>query len=229
MNIAGTFIFHNVGQGLFYSGTIQADNNNLFHFVYDCGCTGSKPSRDNAIKLYRRIMGINESRKIHLLILSHLHEDHINGLKELLKGGVQIDTMVIPYFSETSKQLARIDSNSRNRYLQAFYDDSYRLPARRIIIIGAPEDERSEDIDNNFMIDVNEPSPESRIFTGNSVVIKYRNFWEFRLENMPFPQTEIDSYVHELEQNHGKTLDQLLQDKKFVRDLRRKTKNIFHA
>ncbi len=226
MNITGTFIFHNVGQGLFYSGRLHTPDNNTFNFVYDCGCTGSKPSLVNAIKNYRRMADINSSKKIHLLVLSHLHEDHVNGLKELLKNGVQVDTMVIPYFSEESKQLARIGSNKRDEFLQKFYDDPFDLPVRRIFIIGAPEkgapENESITEDQEFTIDADEPSEKRRFYTKNRITIRYRQFWKFCFENMPFPQSDIDLYVKDLlAKGNGKTLDELIQDRKFVRNLRR--------
>ena len=198
--------------------------------MYDCGCTGSKPYLNNAVILYKRLAGINKSKKIHLLILSHLHADHINGLSRLLEGGVQVDTMVIPYFSEDSKQLARIGSDRRDRFLQNFYDNPFDLPVRRIIIIGAPENERSEGVGENFNIDADEPSGSGQIFTGNNAVIKYGGFWEFSLENMPFPQSEINTYVQWLlAQGNGRTLSDLLQDRNFVKNLRTKTQKTFHA
>ena len=229
MNIKGTFIFHRVGQGLFYSGCLQTPDNKVFSFVYDCGCLGSKPSLTEAVKLYRKTSRINSSKKLHLLILSHLHADHINGLKELLKDDVKVDTMVIPYFSEDSKQIARIGSDRRDRFLQRFYDDPFDLPVRRILIIGTPESEQNTG-EQNFTIDTDEPSGQARLYAGNHVAVNYRQLWKFSFENMPFPQSEIDSYVKWLlAQGSGRSLGDLLQDTKFVRNLRKETKNTFHT
>ncbi len=71
---------HPVGQGAFYSEefTKKATNQVLFTTVYDCGSyNGSK--RNNAIK------EIKERNEVDLLFISHFHEDHINGVEDLLE------------------------------------------------------------------------------------------------------------------------------------------------
>jgi len=85
------FSFHNVGQGLFYSGNIGD-----FRFIYDCGSTW-KDHLNNVVTNYARSL---PSPKIQLLVLSHLHEDHVAGLDALLnQSKISIDTVILPYLS----------------------------------------------------------------------------------------------------------------------------------
>lgn len=81
------FIFHGVGQGLFYSGHI---NNNSFNFVYDCGTKTKGTYLKNAIDSL-------PSKDIDFVAISHLHDDHINGLEYLLKTK-NVKKIFLPFF-----------------------------------------------------------------------------------------------------------------------------------
>ena len=65
----------------------------MFSFVYDCGGT-NKDTIDNAVDCF---LDSIRDRKIDLLVLSHLHEDHINGIEKIL-GRLKPDgKIVMPY------------------------------------------------------------------------------------------------------------------------------------
>jgi len=92
-NIKAEFIFHNVGQGLFYSGRI----NEKFNFVYDCGSENFKYLK-LAINRYLNFYKNN----IDMLVISHLHKDHINGLDYLLRHK-KTNICFLPYLTETER------------------------------------------------------------------------------------------------------------------------------
>jgi hypothetical protein len=95
--INGDFTFHPVGQGLFYSGRISCNNNNLqTNFVYDCGINNYNKHFENIVKKYA---GSLPGKSLDMLVLSHFHEDHINGLKLLFDEGITIKKCFIPYFT----------------------------------------------------------------------------------------------------------------------------------
>lgn len=87
MNINGAFKFHNVGQGLFYSGILSRKDNgirNIFSFVYDCGTDSVASFLQREIDDYKLLLpttGIIKHKKLSLLVISHLHDDHVNGLE----------------------------------------------------------------------------------------------------------------------------------------------------
>ena len=92
----GRFKFHSVGQGLFYTGCI-IDECIDFNFVYDCG--GKKQYIDHEVDTYVENLG---NKELDLVVLSHLHADHINGVRELLKPNENSQTpkrtrVVMPY------------------------------------------------------------------------------------------------------------------------------------
>ena len=81
-----TFTFHGVGQGLFYSGSIC---DNTFNFVYDCGTSSDKSCLKNALPEIRQ--------DLDFVVISHLHDDHVNGLPELFEKA-HIKKIFLPYF-----------------------------------------------------------------------------------------------------------------------------------
>ena len=89
----GSFVFHGVGQGLFYSGSIEGitkEQRSAFHFVYDCGGISGQNY------LHKEISTIPQV--IDFIAISHLHDDHINGLPILIKGR-KIKRIFLPYFA----------------------------------------------------------------------------------------------------------------------------------
>jgi len=83
------FEFHKIGQGLFYSGNIED-----YQFVYDCGTSSRAVYMDKAIKddYYFRGKG-----PLDLLIISHFHQDHVSGIKDLLNKTNGVKRVILPY------------------------------------------------------------------------------------------------------------------------------------
>ena len=80
------FVFRPVGQGLFYTGSLNCGR---FNFVYDCGTENRQKLIKKEIENY--IGEFNENRNqnnrpiIDFVVISHLHQDHFSGLYELTK------------------------------------------------------------------------------------------------------------------------------------------------
>ena len=81
------FIFHGVGQGLFYSGSLM---DGKFNFVYDCG------SASDTEILIDKIESL--PKNLDFVAISHLHNDHINGLVKLLEK-CEVKKIYLPYFN----------------------------------------------------------------------------------------------------------------------------------
>ncbi len=88
---ANKFKFWNVGQGLFYTGSLFGGE---FNFVYDCG--GSSKIIKSTVCEY--VNKVCYNKKIDVLFISHFHTDHINGIKYLKDKGCKIKKIVIPYY-----------------------------------------------------------------------------------------------------------------------------------
>ncbi len=117
-------VFLPVGEGLFTVLTARAvskNNDHRFNFIYDCG------SR-NRQSLVSEINNLPFSRA-DILFLSHLHEDHVNGLKELLDR-VEVDIAMLPYVSPIERILLAITASEA---APAWYYDFLRDPIRYLL------------------------------------------------------------------------------------------------
>ena len=142
-----------VGQGLFYKGKIEDSI-----VVYDCGSNNKEKLEECIDQLETTI---NKEERIHVLMISHFHEDHINGI-EILLSKFKVDNVVIPYIDniERALLLAKKGYGKTQSTLDILIDPvRYFLhPSRRvkrIIFIapgkGVPSPDNPEDFynDNN--------------------------------------------------------------------------------
>jgi hypothetical protein len=96
----GYFKFHPVGQGCFYSGRIYQsrrsfNRNTMFNMVYDCGASFDKEYLYQEIDEYKEQLYYN---KLDVLFISHLDNDHVNGITRLLDG-IECKEIYLPYLS----------------------------------------------------------------------------------------------------------------------------------
>ena len=169
------FIFHGVGQGLFYFGSID---NGKFNFVYDCG---TFDIIDDRKKIYEKVKeniieGIYKNTKFDFIAISHLHADHINFLPVIIKNLKQDGKIFLPYFPKAKEyeyafiaylifngiepDINDTDSNtSIFQYLYTFYigrRGRNDIPNYNLVFIGENEEEdypyhqESYLLENNF-------------------------------------------------------------------------------
>jgi hypothetical protein len=112
-----TRTFHPVGQGAFYSELFTNDKNGetLFSFVFDCGSRGGSKALKKQIDAFKENL---RDSCIDLLIISHFHADHINGLTKLLEG-VSVFKTVIPMLSDELILVARVQNYLQNDWKTA--------------------------------------------------------------------------------------------------------------
>ena len=91
-----SFTFHSVGQGLFHSGRIGD-----FQYVYDCGTSSGTRYVEKALLMHPR-----PNRPLDLLVLSHFHADHMNGVKRLLQIHNGAKEIVLPYLLPEERLMA---------------------------------------------------------------------------------------------------------------------------
>lgn len=92
-----------VGQGGFAAGCIRNKNGDRFDYVYDCGSADTKELR-TWITAYT-----NSTDKLDKLFVSHLDDDHVNGLDKLLSL-VSVDTVYLPYIDEIAPILEVLEA-----------------------------------------------------------------------------------------------------------------------
>lgn len=140
-----SFTFHNVGQGLFYSGEIGD-----FSFIYDCGVkqTGVKKKRRTHLTSIVKDYIWHKKQEsgnlnIDLLMLSHLHEDHISGLDTLFNNEISVDTVILPYLTPIERLMVALQSPNLSNWFYDFWADPVTFlienGVKRIILIGGEE------------------------------------------------------------------------------------------
>lgn len=97
-----------VGQGFFHAGWIRftdvedgtwaraPETEPGFFYVYDCGAMSKYASaRDREIA--KLVAHVGKKARLDLLVISHMHADHVNGVKKLVTDGeLQVDTIMMP-------------------------------------------------------------------------------------------------------------------------------------
>ncbi|MCA3362077.1 MAG: hypothetical protein INF74_09000 [Roseomonas sp.] len=75
-----------------------------FSLVYDCGGYGSRAALRRGVESVRQALPRNAPaghQHLDVLVLSHLHADHINGFKRLVAGPpLTIGTLIIPHYDD---------------------------------------------------------------------------------------------------------------------------------
>jgi len=160
--------FHAVGQGAFYSECFQDESGEKV-IVYDCGTVSSKNY------LFKAIDDFAKGREsIDILFVSHFHEDHVNGISELL-GRCEARKMVVPFMPLATfvEQYVFniIDSGTVANSANEFIVDYYLKEDDRIIKIPPFEYEGG---------DLEEGIPYSNIKNYQAKVTqKLGDFWEY--------------------------------------------------
>jgi len=142
ISVETEFIYHNVGQGLFYSGNMTF-NSTFFRFVYDCGSENIQLINASV----RRFKHDINDNKIDLLIIPHLHSDHINGLDELFDN-FTIKEVILPYFSPIERLLIALRRMNVSTWYYYFLADPvkylFEKGVKRVIVLGGEEGSKEE-------------------------------------------------------------------------------------
>jgi len=194
--------FHGIGQGLFYS--LQVNN---FNMVYDCG------SETKGEQIKRAIESEDFSAKqIKLFVISHSHNDHINGIKVLQKNGVTVEEFVMSYFSAEVRYFFYDENDGENNldfiidpvaYLRELFPNcriSFILPGTSGTSDEEPQEESASDNEAGYRwmgsAETDKPEwPEDQNVSFYKENIKYKApFWEFKFLQDSFP-SRIDEKI----------------------------------
>ena len=116
-------MFHPVGQGAFYTERFrcQDNDNEYINIVYDCGSTTGKKH-----VLTQKQIGQTFKKKenIDAVFISHLHEDHINGIPDLIER-CNVKKIFFPIISDDTKILLKIRMiiDGASKFTRQFIDE----------------------------------------------------------------------------------------------------------
>ncbi|HEM5233988.1 TPA: MBL fold metallo-hydrolase, partial [Streptococcus suis] len=101
-----------VGQGAFYLETLMLRENE-YKVIYDCGSATDVIYVETQIKA-----SLNKDEEINAVFISHLDDDHVNGLEFLLKH-CNVKNLFFPLITKQTKQFNAIRNliNPQSRFL----------------------------------------------------------------------------------------------------------------
>lgn len=111
--------FLNVGQGAFYTECFEGDERKI-NIVYDCG---SEKSTKFLFEIIKSVFKKDE--EIDAIFISHLHQDHIKGIPDLLEY-CKVKKIYFPLITEEDKSLLKISykiEKTEKGFAYAFLDD----------------------------------------------------------------------------------------------------------
>lgn len=101
---------HSVGQGFFHTATVAsgaAMGNGIpeegFRYVVDCGSTkGYRGALQREVNAFRALV---TTGVIDVLVLTHMHDDHVIGVPDLLAtpGSPEVDTIMLPFIEDAER------------------------------------------------------------------------------------------------------------------------------
>ncbi|WP_244631916.1 MULTISPECIES: MBL fold metallo-hydrolase [unclassified Plantibacter] len=107
---------YRVGHGGFHS-TIVESASGFLTYVYDVGAHPSKATLRTAILAFVAELRDRLIRRVDYVFISHIDQDHVNGITELLDSlkadGVHVETVVLPWLSPVEKLLTQTRSSHR--------------------------------------------------------------------------------------------------------------------
>lgn len=246
-----TETFYNVGQGLFYSGLIKNDKQQL-SFVYDCG--SKSPNRgkilEDAVEEFSESFG-DSTKKIDLLVISHFHADHVNGLEKLLDMA-EVNTVVIPYFPPIVRLYYALANPGQDKWYYEFLSDPVKYffnkerGIEKIILIfenGGPLEPPTKLDNNEAKLDIKLKNSENQDLDNilaldnidkDKVLCKNTNgyisyainniFWLFAFYNYPIDRNDLESFW-ECIKTFVNDIKEVIKDIENIKDIKEKCYN----
>jgi len=159
--------FHPVGHGAFYTEYFESDG---FLMLYDCGAKKGKT-------LFPSLIDVSlKNRTIDLLVISHFHDDHVNGLEHILKS-YNVEKILLPLLDPIEKinlYFFNIENNS-----SSFIQNLCESPEKAINAIAKSVNidfvyVRNNDNVENVDIEIQELKP-GKINSGDKIIYKSKD------------------------------------------------------
>lgn len=246
------FKFHGVGQGLFYSGILNNNHNNMknFSFVYDCGSVFGKSKevleREIDVFYKEHLHFFNNKPKLDFLVISHFHDDHINGISYLLSK-FDVDLVIMPYMCQSLKQLSLWES--KNNFLEHKFEIElnedifintekwlFDNGVSHIVQLGYYEQEHEnvDDINKNLdTINLDNLVVEGKFVghksIGNNLVYYFENEFSFKAKNYDwvFNFENLKADINKIKEFGEKTSTIDIAAESSIKEIQKVTKEVF--
>lgn len=210
-----------VGQGLFYSGSIDE---NKFNFIYDCGSSSIDISR-----IVDKFIENSSTSVIDMLVISHFDKDHVSGLPYLLNKIEKVRKIFIPYYGDFDSYLLLLYCIFENEL-----GEEFEKKIDEIVLVNTKRegnaDEQYIDYEELASLEINSKFsfPDIRIKELNKQGVTYNRRWNFKFYNAPLKgdktHDEIKNKIDKLIDDMGcSNLQALLK----MEEARKKLKEIY--
>lgn len=131
------FRFHPIGQGGFYAGKLNRNigSHKEFNFIYDCGSISERFYLDREVSFFKMRLHNN---KLDMLVLSHLDDDHVNGISQLLNG-ITCKHIFLPYLTPIQRLFVAIRHNQKDTLNFIEFLEFLKSPHRYLLNIEGAE------------------------------------------------------------------------------------------
>lgn len=179
---------HPVGQGGFYTESFKDNNVHDFMVAYDCGGNSGLFMKRYLSHFFHWEL---ERRKIKIdaIFISHLHTDHINGLKYLLDN-TNVRYLFLPQLTDDMfiesllyNNLQSLENNKdlTNFVLEIYSGDNYG--ETKIVRVDFSEGENIIDLEDENIVDLTSSNVPSKIKSGTK--LSFDSFWLYLPYNPP--------------------------------------------
>lgn len=229
-------IFHPIGQGAFYSErhrscNINTNTNTNINIVFDCGTTNPRFLAKQRVVSPKRVVSQSFSKDdvIHILFISHFHEDHISLIDTLKKAVNRIKRVVLPLLHDEEKIfLSNIYMALKQPRLAKLVSNPNEFFGEETQIIGVRPNSDTEigEIPSLNVLEINETRT---IPSGTPLTISGLNDWVYIPFNYKYAERK-KQFLDEL-QKEGIDVDRLKTDPDYIIDktVKDRIKNIFDS
>ena len=139
-NFMMTRTIHPIGQGTFCTERFFDDKRQtVFLAVYDCGSQNKQNLKDYINHYF------STGEVIDLLFISHLDEDHVNGIKYLSERKIRVHHLVLPLLDDNTKRLYLLTASETLRALiqnpKEIFEDCKVIYVEHVVETSMPENE----------------------------------------------------------------------------------------
>lgn len=207
-----TRTIHPVGQGGFYTESLKDDNGKEFLVAYDCG-GNNKQFMEDYLKSF-----IPDSRDggrmvIDAVFISHLHADHINGLKYLLDNrNVYVRHLFLPQITDEmlievllyNSHINKEDYQQLSDFIFSIREGQSQYRETKIVeVLPATNDDRINVESNNNTFNLSSNDLPRSISSGANISLGATLRWLYIPYNPPVRQEEEIRFSTYLEQMLG--------------------------
>ena len=184
------FNLYPIGQGLFYTGSIL---NGFYNFVYDCGTESISNNLDISIENYTNEL-LYQKSDLDMIVISHLHDDHFNGLHKLIKlcnkKNIKIKKIILPYLYNFKNVALTTLINSINENISIIQNENFFQSLYLMNDLYEYGNDYSVEFLSEFTDD--NMGDNDYVFTKKNLVIPSaeKSYWNFHLFNKTINYTK---------------------------------------